>query len=110
MLIRNKVYKKDDLFGPSLRNKLALDNPNNPLHQFLDGNEDRAIDILLNTFPNDRLPTSSDWCTDWYLSESPDGAGLVPCPERNRIHSGGDFLFITRLILEREFSITGNKN
>jgi hypothetical protein len=102
LLIRKKIYNKDESFANKVRQKLKEQNPKNPLHQFLGGDEQVAVQLLLDLFPNDRLPNSSDWCAKWLLEQAPDGNGLKSCPDENVEHSGGDFLFITRLILERE--------
>lgn len=81
-------------------------NPNNPLfsyivERFTSDNYDKTIDILLNSpnYPSDRLPTSSDVCEPWPMQR--EDSELKVCPEENKIHSGGDFLFIASLILDR---------
>ena len=100
LMLRDKVYQTNDLIANELRDKLAEQNPENPLMQAMAGNKDAAIDLLLNTWPADRLPTSSDWCSSWRLEQGPTGNGLKPCPDENKTHSGGDLLFVARLINE----------
>lgn len=78
--------------------------PGNPLfqyalHAWTDGQLDVAANLLLNEqyWPADRLPTSADRCSNWVL-ERDVGSDWEPC-DRNRIHSGGDFLFLSWMIL-----------
>jgi hypothetical protein len=77
----------------------AKNRPYNALMLFMNGEHDKATDVLLNSFPNDRLPNSTDWCADWINGQDFTGTGIYPCPEKSREHSGGDFLFVARLIL-----------
>jgi len=81
--------------------------PGNPLfqyayHKYFDGDQGDTINLLLNTkyFPADRLPTTHDRCESWILQRDM-GDDWVPCrtDEVPIIHSGGDFLFISHLIL-----------
>ena len=99
MIVRGIVYGGDAL-DSNLTNKLAEQNPNNPLMQYVGENYDAATTLLLNSWPDGRLPTSSDWCADWLLSEAPDGAGRKSCPDQADTHSGGDLLFVAKLLLE----------
>jgi len=99
LMLREKVYGSLDSSAERLFDQLADQNPRNPLMQVAAGRHDQAANILLNEWPNGRLPTSSDWCTNWKLSEAPTGNGLKPCPEEGRVHSGGDLLFVGRIIL-----------
>jgi hypothetical protein len=46
-------------------------------------------------YPEGRFPTSADWCSEW-LVETEDGS--KPCPEEGRTHSGGELIFMHRLI------------
>ena len=74
--------------------------PINPLYAYLAGQLDTSAALLLQYWPNDRLPTSADNCTDWRISQDNNGSGLVPCPKQGLTHSGGDFLLVARLILK----------
>jgi len=78
--------------------KLSVTNPDNPFFAALAGDREKAARILLLQWPESGLPTSSNWCADWYLSEAPNGEGKQPCPQEGRVHSGGDFLFVARLL------------
>lgn len=67
------------------------------------------VDRRLADYPRDRLPTSADWCSAWRTeTEGPgpiaiDGqAGWHPCPNNGRTHSGGDVLFIRRVLRGRQ--------
>ena len=44
------------------------------------------------SFPPDRLPSTQDRCTGWFTNQS-NSLDILPCPEENRVHSGGDALF-----------------
>jgi hypothetical protein len=100
LLIQEKVYGTIlDIDAKSVKS-LADANPHNPAIAYAAGRGDLAADILLSTFPEGRLPTSSDWCGGWYNEQAPDGNGLKSCPEENKTHSGGDFLFVARQLLK----------
>lgn len=80
---------------------------NNPLPQALrskytDGNQSTAVRLLLNIWPEGRLPTGLDWSTEWRTqrsdSEIHPGTSATP-------HSGGDFLFVALIILGEVDSI-----
>jgi hypothetical protein len=65
-----------------------------------DGNMAGAIDKLLgmvNYFPDDRLPTSSEYCTGYLFQRDKDAKDWAPC-ERGETHSGTDFAFTTFMI------------
>lgn len=51
-------------------------------------------------FPNDRLPTSKDYCTG-YLWEREDDDDWQPCDE-NKTHGGVDFLFAYGLVMGKK--------
>lgn len=79
--------------------------PNNPLanamyHKFNDGNQSKATELLLNTWPQDKLPTSTNWCSRWRTQRADDDSSFEPCPTEGRIHSGGDLLFTIMVITE----------
>jgi len=71
-------------------------------NKYISGNHYSTTIALLNTqyFPVDRLPTSSDRKAAW-LWERDDGADWLPSTtDLSRQHSGGDYLFITKLLLD----------
>lgn len=77
---------------------------NNPLalalyHKYTDGDQSAATDILLRTWPADRLPTTADWCEEWRLQRADGDVGLTPCNDKITTHSGADFLFASGVIL-----------
>lgn len=98
-LLQKKVYGSTIATDKSIMKQLGEQRPNNPLMLYMMGDIDGATNILLEKFPQDRLPTSNDWCTTWINEQAYDGNGLKPCPEENSTHSGGDFLFTARMIL-----------
>lgn len=76
-------------------------------HLYVDGDMTDAVSDLLDTkyFPNPRLPSTEDRC-EFYLwqrnmmkngSTNPD---WLPCAEKQKTHSGLDFLFVASRILE----------
>lgn len=84
--------------------KLKKLNPNNALYaygvsRFTDGNQSRAIEILLNEawFPADRLPASADRCGRWLWERDDKHENWRACQD-GKIHSGGDFVFIAYLL------------
>jgi len=99
LLIRDKVYESN-ILADDIKNQLATLNPENPLMQVMNNDKDKAIDLLLKYWPANRLPTSADWCGSWRIEQAPTGNGLNPCPDENVTHSGGDLLFVARLINE----------
>lgn len=68
-------------------------------HRYSDADQTETVNALLNEkwFPADRLPTSSDRCESWLFQRDP-GKDWEPCDE-GRTHSGGDYLFVTKLLL-----------
>ena len=63
---------------------------------------DQAIDTLLNRqlFPEDALPSTSNYCTEWlWERDFSTERDWTICPENDKIHSGGDWLFAASLIL-----------
>lgn len=75
--------------------------PNNLLFQalnakFVAGDEARVAELLLVKFPPDRLPTSSDWCSDYLFQRDEIRAGelnkdWLPC-DNKKTHPGTDYL------------------
>lgn len=70
-------------------------------HRYTDGDQSAAIQGLLKEahFPASRLPASQDRC-EQYLFQRDFGADWMPCADENKTHSGTDFLFATKLLLE----------
>lgn len=83
-------------------------NPDNALfsyvyHKYTDGNYNKTIESLLNPnwFPDNRLPSRADRKNPW-LWERDKGSDWLPDSDTWRhgeVHSGGDLLFISSLIL-----------
>lgn len=99
-----------------LADRLALhatEQPENPLfaaamvlYQVWDPAE---VDRRLSSWPGDHLPTSADWCSSWRVeSEGPGpieesgSRGWNPCPEQTQVHSGGEILFLRRVLSGKE--------
>lgn len=77
--------------------------PGNPLaqallHKYTDGDQTLATDLLLRTWPEDRLPDSTDWCEPWRTQRTDTDPGLHPCGDGST-HTGGDFLLVAALLL-----------
>lgn len=80
-------------------------NPKNALfsygwHKYSDGNQKETYDALLDEdmFPSNRLPASADRCEAWVWQRD-GGADWEPC-DQGKTHSGGDLLFIYKLLGE----------
>ncbi len=78
-------------------------NPHNPLvlamyTKHIGGDYTAAISKLLADFPDDRLPTTDDWCSEWRTQLKANDTALKPCADGHE-HSGGDFLFVAGIIL-----------
>lgn len=79
--------------------------PDNALFQAVyatydDGNMANVIDQLkgmTDYFPDDRLPTSSEYCTGYLFQRDKDNKDWVPCSD-GETHSGTDFAFTTFVI------------
>lgn len=99
-LIQQEIYGSSLITDEKIIEALAAENPNNPAIQLAAGNGNAATRILLTKFPEGRLPTSSDWCGVWFNEQAQDAKGLIPCPEESNTHSGGDFLFVARRLLQ----------
>jgi hypothetical protein len=79
-------------------------NPNNALFRaayslYLDGNMDTAAGLLMDPkhFP-DKLPTSSNHCTEYLYQRDENTDSWRPCDE-GKTHSGTDLLFTSLVIL-----------
>lgn len=100
--IRGKVGKMGISETNALKDILAK-NPNNPLAialhaRYIDGNYDKAAEILMTVWPDDRLPTTSDWCEEWRTQRAEDDKGMLPCSPVHT-HTGGAFLFAAAIVL-----------
>lgn len=70
------------------------------IHRYTDGDQTLATEQLLDEWPADRLPTSTDWCTPWRLATPDASSDLKPCTAGSfTTYSGGDFLFAAAIIL-----------
>lgn len=84
--------------------ELAEKMPGNPLaqamlHKYTDGDQSVATELLLSTWPDNRLATRSDWCEEWRTQRADNDTGLQPCTGKEpEVHTGGDFLFVAALI------------
>lgn len=77
-------------------------------HLFADGNQDQAIQILLNEklFPSDRLPSGQDRCSDYIFQRDydrddsdPKNDDWKPCSDgSNETHPAVDFLWTFKVI------------
>lgn len=68
---------------------------------------DPALHVLLDSkmFPMSRLPSAKEFCSDYvfqrsYLDEHRLSRDWKPCPERDKVHLGVDFLFASTIILK----------
>lgn len=68
------------------------------LHRYTDGDQSEATRLLLETWPSDRLPTEQNWHEAWRTQRSDGDTGLLP-GDSDKSHSGGDLLFVCRVIL-----------
>lgn len=63
---------------------------------------DNAVSILMNTqyFPNDRLPSSSDRCSDYIFSHDKADHDWLPCPDKKpgEVFSGTEFVFAVSIL------------
>jgi hypothetical protein len=90
--------------GEACINEMVERHPSNAFFQAIKGlytgDQSVATELLLNEawWPADRLPTTDDRCDDW-ITQRDEGDDWLPCPERNKTHSGGDFLFAAALVL-----------
>ncbi len=69
-------------------------------HKYTDGDQSEAIRLLLTVWPGDRLPTDRDWTEEWRTQRSDGDTGFQP-GDSDEPHSGGDLLFVCRVILGR---------
>lgn len=88
----------------SLLEKIITASPKNALaqalyHKYTDGDQRVATGMLLSTYPADRLPTRGDWCEEWRPQRADGDSGFQSCTPPERQHSGGDFLFVSSIVL-----------
>lgn len=106
------ILLRFELYGTVNQNALNVlkvyrnNNPENPLFQYAisrltDNDQTKAVDLLLKEtyFPNDRLPTNEQYCTDW-LFERDFGSDWKPCADEAQ-HSGGELVFLAGQILKK---------
>lgn len=74
------------------------EDPKNPLFPAVLGEKALAEKLLTEGWPQGRLPTGADWCSIWKLERADNDSSLSPCPEKQKVHSGGDFLFVYSLL------------
>jgi hypothetical protein len=70
--------------------------------KFISGDYTPVIQVLLDTnhFPENSLPSNENHCDSWLWGrEYSTEKDWTPCPEVKH-HSGGDFLFVSNLVLE----------
>jgi len=79
-------------------------NDENPLFAcayalYVSGDTRDTLDLLEDKqyYPEDRLPTEKDRSSHW-LPERDYGMDYIPDPRGTKVHSGGDFCFVARLI------------
>ncbi len=88
-----------DLELSALRSIVAQE-PQNPLaqallHKYTDGDQSIALRLLQDTWPDNRLPNTADWCEEWRTQRADGDAGFKPCSSGPvRAHIGGDYLFV----------------
>lgn len=85
----------------------AEEQPSNPLYallvaRYLTGDYETVKRLLMDEthWPNDRLPTSAEHCSDWLIQRDM-GSDWEPCPdhaENPRRWSGSDWLFVASWI------------
>jgi hypothetical protein len=68
--------------------------------------QQRAATALLDRFPEDRLPNSSDWCAEYLFQRDP-GSDWLPC-ERQHTHAGTDFILAAWLLTHQNHITTKN--
>jgi hypothetical protein len=105
ILLRGLIYKGVSDFELKLLKAQVDREPRNAFyqavyHKFTDGDQAAALAILFDEslFPADRLPTTEQYCTDYLWQRDNSPQDWAPCPEKNEVHSGTDFLFATAVI------------
>lgn len=98
ILLHRAAYDGLPASAPAAVSDLVSRHPDNPLFLCADGDYRGAADLLNSGayWPHDRLPTSADRCEQWVPQR--DGP-WAPCDD-GKTHSGGDLLFVWRLLSE----------
>lgn len=84
---------------------IATLNPLNALaqalyHKFSDGDQTVALQLIANRWPQNRLPTTADWCEPWATQRGDGDTGIItPCSPPLTKHTGGDLLYVIHVIL-----------
>lgn len=104
ILLRAELTGSVEKKGKEVLKYNALRSPRNALfsyawHRYSDGDQSSTYALLLDEtlWPADRLPTAKDRCEGW-ITQRDEGSDWEPC-EEDVTHSGGDFLFVARLLL-----------
>lgn len=110
ILLRGEIKGGVSEFMLQVLRKQYERSPRNPLfsfayHKYHTGDYREALELLDNSdvWPKDRLPTTDNYCDEWYFQRDP-GADWEPCPDRQKTHTGGELIFLTKLI-ERELGL-----
>lgn len=70
-------------------------------HKYTDGDQTEATRLLLSLWSANRLPTKRDWSEAWRTQRSDGDSGLSP-GNSDEPHSGGDLLFVCRVIFGKQ--------
>lgn len=100
-----KMNKSLNLYEKTILLKYKDSFPNSPLVDYLynkifSKDYNFTIHLLINIYPKDRLPTGEDFCQEWLIQRIGDELYQLKCP--GYTWSGGDFLFISKLILDEQ--------
>jgi hypothetical protein len=98
ILLRMRLYSTVETSAFDTLKSQASRQPNNALFAYAVGKVKETETLLNRYFPADRLPTSADHCEAW-LFQRDDGSDWQPCDQK-KTHSGGDFIFVTSLMLK----------
>lgn len=102
ILLEGSVHGSIDSSELKALQTIQSQEPNNALanallHRYTDGDQSVAV-ALLQAWPADRLPNTTDWCEEWKQQRDDQSTSLPPCPDRVRTFSGGDFLFVLAVL------------
>jgi hypothetical protein len=81
--------------------------PKNPFflaayHKYTDGNFDEPVTLLMDDseWPNDRLPTQKEHCSNWPIERDYTEKDWGPCNEGSpKVHSGAELILIYKIIM-----------
>lgn len=106
ILLRGELEAKIDGSMLRLIKSFRKQSPKNALyqyayHRFTDGDQAETIALLTDSkmFPVSRLPTSRERCGRWLWERDERNKDWRPCA-KNRTHSGGDFIFLAKLLID----------